>query len=77
VPTISGPVSMAIPNGASSGDRLRLKGKGIRRGDHVGDQMVRLRIVLPKKTDDEVRALAESWRVAAAFDPRAEIRRQT
>ena len=77
VPTISGPVTMTIPQGASSGQRLRLKGKGIRRGKAVGDQMVRLKIVLPKKVDDEMRALAESWRDAASFDPRADIRRTT
>lgn len=77
VPTITGPVSMTIPKGVSSGDRLRLKGKGITRGKTVGDQMVRLRIVLPKTTDDEMRALAERWRAAASFDPRADIRRKT
>ncbi|MGS4947499.1 DnaJ C-terminal domain-containing protein [Meridianimarinicoccus sp. RP-17] len=77
VPTINGLVSMTIPRGSSSGERLRLKGKGIKRGEHLGDQMVRLKIVLPKKTDDEMRAFAERWRAVAAFDPRADIRRKT
>lgn len=77
VPTINGPVSMSIPKGASSGQRLRLKGKGIARGKTTGDQTVRLKIVLPKKIDDEMTALAERWKEAASFDPRTDIRRKT
>lgn len=77
VPTISGPVSMTIPKGASSGQRLRLKGKGIQRGKTAGDQTVRLKIVLPKEMTDEMKKLAESWRATSAFDPRADLRRMT
>jgi hypothetical protein len=36
-----------------------------------------LKIVLPKEIDAEMRALAERWRDAAGFDPRAETRRMT
>ncbi len=77
VPTISGPVSMAIPQGASSGQRLRLKGKGIERGKIAGDQVVRLKIVLPKKVDEDMKVLAERWRDTASFDARANLRRNT
>jgi DnaJ-class molecular chaperone len=75
VPTIDGPVSMTIPKGASSGQRMRLKGKGIRKGGRAGDQTVRLKIVLPKTISEEMRGLAEKWRTASRFDPRAEMRR--
>ena len=77
VPTVKGPVSMAVPPGASSGQRLRLKGKGIKRGSVEGDQMVRLKIVLPDKIDSNMRKLAESWRNVSDFDPRTELRRKT
>jgi len=77
VPTVHGPVSMTIPKGASSGQRLRLKGKGITRGKTAGDQMVRLKIVLPRTIDDEMRDLAERWRETSSFDPRADLRRMT
>lgn len=77
VPTIYGSVSMSIPKGASSGQRLRLKGKGITRGETAGDQTVRLRIVLPRTIDAEMVALAERWKETASFDPRADIRRKT
>ncbi len=75
VPTISGSVSMKIPPGASSGQRLRLKGKGLRRGKSQGDQTVRLKIVIPKDMSDEMLSIAEKWRDASTFDPRAELGR--
>lgn len=78
VPTISGLVSMSIPKGASSGRRLRLKGKGIlRKKGEAGDQYVRLRIVLPDKIGKDLEELAHSWREHSDFDPRIELRRQT
>jgi DnaJ-class molecular chaperone len=77
VPTISGSVSMTIPPGTSSGQRLRLKGKGIKHGQSAGDQFVRLKIILPKEINDDMRALAERWRDSTDLDPRAELRRKT
>jgi len=77
VPTVHGAVAMTIPKGASSGQRLRLKGKGISRGKTAGDQMVRLKIVLPKTIDDDMRDVAERWRAASDFDPRADLGRMT
>lgn len=76
VPTVDGSVSMTIPKGASSGQRLRLKGKGILRGKTRGDQYVRLKIILPKVIDDEMQTLARRWREASDFDPRADMRRR-
>lgn len=78
VPTVSGSVSVTIPQGASSGQRLRLRGKGIKRSrGKAGDQIVRLKIVLPKHLDDDMKDLARRWRDKAGFDPRAELRRMT
>ncbi|MDP5307536.1 DnaJ C-terminal domain-containing protein [Paracoccus spongiarum] len=67
VPTIDGPVNMTIPKGASSGRRLRLRGRGI----NGGDQQVELRIVMPPKVDDELAAFFEEWRGRHGYDPRA------
>jgi DnaJ-class molecular chaperone len=78
VPTVSGSVSVTIPEGASSGQRLRLRGKGIKAPKgKAGDQIVRLKVVLPKDIDDDLRDLARRWRDKAGFDPRAELRRMT
>ncbi|MGR3464583.1 DnaJ C-terminal domain-containing protein [Limimaricola sp.] len=63
VPTIWGPVSMKLPEGASSGQRVRLKGKGIRHAQRpAGDQYVRLSIRLPKRIDADMKSLAKRWR---------------
>jgi len=71
VPTISGPVSMSVPKGASSGQRLRLKGKGIKPANaSAGDQYVRLKIVLPDRIDGDMEDLARRWRDVARHDPR-------
>ena len=78
VPTVSGSVSVTIPEGASSGQRLRLRGKGIMASKGiVGDQIVRLKVVLPKHIDRDLQDLARRWRNEAGFDPRAELRRMT
>src|SRR6185436_3758693 len=43
VPTVEGPVTVTIPPGTSSGARLRLRGRGIKRPDGSrGDQIARV-----------------------------------
>ena len=50
VPTLDGTVSMKVPAGCSSGQRLRLRGKGMPiRGGGRGDLYAELRIDLPRK----------------------------
>ncbi len=59
VPTISGKVMVNIPPYASSGEKLRLKGKGIKKGSTQGDQFITLKIVSPKAHNTELeKALA-------------------
>lgn len=70
-PTIDGPVKLTIPAGATSGQVLRLRERGIaRRGGKRGDQRVELKIVAPTKIDDELRQFMENWRKDHAYDPR-------
>ncbi|WP_243405181.1 J domain-containing protein [Pelagivirga sediminicola] len=74
VPTLSGKVSMTIPKGASSGRRLRLKGKGIKPAKGAaGDQHVRLMIVSPYKIDIEMEEIAQQWRDHVTQDPRGKL----
>lgn len=61
VPTVSGAVMLNIPKGASSGQTLRLKGKGFSRKDsEPGDQLVTLQIDLPKD-DPALQAFVAEW----------------
>jgi molecular chaperone DnaJ len=75
VPTVEGPVTVTIPAGTSSGGRLRLRGKGIKKADGSrGDQMVRVEIVAPKGAadDPETRKLLEELaRKTEAKSPRS------
>lgn len=63
---------VTIPKGASSGQVLRLKAKGIKgKGGGYGDHLIRLRIVMPKTIDDELGAFMQTWREKHAYDPRS------
>ena len=69
--TIDGPVMLTIPRGASSGQKLRLKGRGLKgAGGARGDQHVVLRIVMPPRVDDDLARFIEEWRQTHAYDPR-------
>jgi curved DNA-binding protein len=71
VPTLSGPVSMRIPAGSRSGQRLRLKGKGLP-GSPPGDLYVELQIQTPKASSDADRQWYEEMRTRFAdFNPRS------
>lgn len=62
IPTIWGAVKMKIPEGTSSGTKLRLKGKGVHGKKVKGDQYISLNIVMPEEIDDELRKSIEKWR---------------
>ncbi|MFC3711892.1 DnaJ C-terminal domain-containing protein [Sphingoaurantiacus capsulatus] len=71
VPTVDGPVVVAIPAGSSSGKVLRLRGKGFTKaGGERGNQFVALMIELPAD-DAELRDFAERWVEGKAHNPRA------
>jgi len=58
VPTLGGKVTIHVPAGSSSGKKMRLKGRGLP-GKPPGDQIVRLRVVVPKPQSERERALYE------------------
>jgi len=60
IPTINGRVAIKIPPLASSGEKLRLRGKGIRTKGSVGDEIVNLQIIMPEKSSSELDKLAEN-----------------
>ena len=62
VPTIYGPVKLTIPAGTQSGDRHRLKGKGVQNINSIlkGDMYVIINVVIPSKLSKEQKKLIES-----------------
>jgi DnaJ-class molecular chaperone len=75
VPTLQGPVSMSIPAGSSSGQVLRLKGKGVpaHTVHAAGDQLVTLQIVLPEESDQNLSDIVKRWEAAHPYDPRKKM----
>lgn len=75
VPTLDGAVELAIPAGTNAGRTFRLKGKGlkVKGGKSHGDLLATVRIVLPDKIDDELKAQIEKLRDDMPYDPRKDL----
>jgi molecular chaperone DnaJ len=77
VPTIDGPSRpLRIPPGTNSGQKLRLREKGVpsvRDPGKRGDQYVELQVVVPKPVDERVRELLKQLEKLAPEDPRKDI----
>ncbi len=58
IPTLKGNIKLSVPPGAASGQRLRLKGRGlpVKTGKN-GDLLVEIKIVLPPKLSEAEREL--------------------
>lgn len=63
-PTLGGPVTVKIPPGTRDGQIFRLRGRGMPRvrGGGAGDEMARVRLVLPQPLTDRDRELFEEMR---------------
>lgn len=73
VPTLSeGSVVLTVPPGTSSGAKLRLRGKGVRshKTDDRGDQLVVIKVVVPKEITPEAQELYEKLKETETHDPR-------
>ena len=72
VPTLGGKVDLKIPNGTSSGSKLRLKGRGLG-GKRSGDQYVVLQIATPPADSQESRELYRQMSEQMPFNPREHL----
>lgn len=72
-PTPTGAVMLTIPKGSNTGALLRLKGKGVaRRGGH-GDELVKLKVMLPSESNAELEAFLSTWAPETSDDPRKDM----
>jgi curved DNA-binding protein len=75
IPTLEGRVTMKLPPGSQSGQKMRLAGKGLPRpGGGVGDLYAVLSIVVPQTLSEQEKKLYEELREASRFDPRSRLR---
>jgi len=71
VPTLDGPVRLTIPEGSQGGQRLRLRGQGLRRRQGGrGDQYLQLKIVIPQTLSAGERELFGKLAVESRFNAR-------
>ena len=74
VPTLGGKVDLNIGAGARSGQKLRLKGRGLPvAGEPPGDQFAVLQIMAPPADDADRKALYEKMAREMPFNPRAQM----
>jgi molecular chaperone DnaJ len=75
VPTLDGKAMLKIPPGSASGQKLRLRGKGITdpKTATPGDMVATLKIVPPPTKDLAVRELLKKLEQIAAYNPREDL----
>jgi len=69
VPTLGGNIIFTLPAHSQTGQKIRLKGRGLP-GNPAGDQYVTLSIYIPEPKTDEQKKLYEKMRAEMPFDPR-------
>jgi curved DNA-binding protein len=74
VPTLDGLVKISLPQSITSGQKLRLAGKGFPGEDgRRGDQLLEIQIVVPKSLLPAERELYEKLREIESFNPRLDL----
>jgi len=75
VPTVDGRTLLRIPPGTQSGQKFRLRGKGAPslRGGVRGNQIVEVRVVVPRAADERSREILRELARLNPEDPRANL----
>lgn len=73
VPTLDGTVTITVPAGTSSGQRLRIRGMGLPAASGKGDQYCEMKIVLPKNLNARGKQLLEEFAKLEPQEPRAQL----
>jgi len=76
VPTLDGRSQLRVPPGTNSGQKLRLREKGVpslRRHGQRGDLYVELQVIVPKPVDERVRNLLKELARLEPEDPRGDL----
>lgn len=72
VPTLAGKINLTIPAGAKSGQKMRLKGRGLP-GKEAGDQFVTLQIMTPVADSDKATKFYHQMAEELSFNPREDL----
>jgi curved DNA-binding protein len=72
LPTLMGNIQLTIPANSQSGQRLRIKGKGLPGKQLQGDLYAVLKVVMPTSSNESVKEQWQQLADLAPFDPRAD-----
>jgi DnaJ-class molecular chaperone len=65
---------LKVPKGSNTGSVLRLKGKGVPRQGGHGDELVKLKVMLPSGPDPELETFLSNWKPGNNYEPRKDLR---
>lgn len=72
IPTLGGPVEMKIPANSQSGQKLRLKGRGLP-AKNLGDQYILLQLITPKAETTAAKEIYEKMAEIMPLNPRSHL----
>lgn len=70
VPTIEGSVNLKVPSGVTTGSKLRIKNKGVIYNGTRGNQIVILKVAMPKNPDASFISAVEKLGKNYSYNPR-------
>ena len=72
IPTLDGAIRLKIPAGVQPGDRIRIENRGVPflHGGGRGDQIVALRVQIPRRMDEKSKKLMDGLRRHDRGNPR-------
>jgi molecular chaperone DnaJ len=75
VPSVDGKTLLRIPPGTQSGQKFRLRGKGAPslRGESRGNQIVEVRVLVPKVADERSKEILRELARLNPENPRSEL----
>ena len=74
VPTLDGLVKMKLPPGTQNGSKMRLQQRGLRTENSRGDEIVRIKVLIPTEVTERERHLFRQLRDISHFRPRVKER---
>jgi len=72
IPTLNGKVKLSIPANSQSGQKLRVKGKGLKSKSAQGDLFAVIKIDIPASTNSETQRLWSELADVEKYNPRAD-----
>ncbi|HEY7116842.1 MAG TPA: J domain-containing protein [Tepidisphaeraceae bacterium] len=73
VPTLDGPVTITVPPGTSSGAKLRIRERGIYRGNEKGDQYNIVKVIVPRNIDDQDKETLQKLQAKHPIEARKDV----